>query len=332
MAGADRRRALVRGAARVAATGARGARGRCVRLLLHARLRQPRARGRWARVRVQERLWRDHYVVPEDLRGPLTSALMLAHASGIKAGRAERWLGAPLQLAHDVAALWAGLHREPARLKTDGELSARLAELCRRCHHSTCSAPAMRSSSGEWMPHSRCSAKQSCLRVAARRREAGGRPGASWSRRASWRLRWRSRRIGSAPGSSTTSQETCTTPLEGHYSKRSRTAARCRWRRSAQRSEAWSRRPDGRARSARLDDASRAARPAALSGSWASSRLVSTLMASRRRCGSATRPGLRTRSAKPGRRGPAGCLPGQLRGRSAGAANARRAAAARARV
>ena len=72
-----------------------------------------------------KRGWQTDYVVPEDLRGPLTSALMLAHASGLKAGRAERWLGAPLQLAHDVAALWAGLHREPARLKTDGELYQR---------------------------------------------------------------------------------------------------------------------------------------------------------------------------------------------------------------
>jgi hypothetical protein len=31
-----------------------------------------------------------------------------------------RWLGAPLQLAHDVASLWAYLARSPVRVKTDG--------------------------------------------------------------------------------------------------------------------------------------------------------------------------------------------------------------------
>ncbi len=70
--------------------------------------------------------WAVEYAVPEDLRGKLAHALAGAHVAGVKAaGRADRWLGAPLALAHDAAALWAALHREPARVKTDGELYQR---------------------------------------------------------------------------------------------------------------------------------------------------------------------------------------------------------------
>jgi hypothetical protein len=69
--------------------------------------------------------WRTDYVVPGDVLGPLGQALATAHLQGRRAGTAERWIGAPLQLAHDAAALWAALHREPARVKTDGEIYQR---------------------------------------------------------------------------------------------------------------------------------------------------------------------------------------------------------------
>ncbi|MGI8411591.1 MAG: hypothetical protein ACR2LV_02690 [Solirubrobacteraceae bacterium] len=69
--------------------------------------------------------WRNEYAVPDDLRGPLLAALALAHVAAMKPARAERWIGAPLQLAHDAVAVWAALHREPARVKTDGDLYQR---------------------------------------------------------------------------------------------------------------------------------------------------------------------------------------------------------------
>ncbi|MCA1683427.1 MAG: hypothetical protein LC685_05525 [Actinobacteria bacterium] len=69
--------------------------------------------------------WRTDHVVPNDVLGPLGQALAAAHLRGCGAGTAERWIGAPLQLAHDAAAVWAALHREPARVKTDGEIYQR---------------------------------------------------------------------------------------------------------------------------------------------------------------------------------------------------------------
>lgn len=69
--------------------------------------------------------WRTNYTVPDDVIGALAQALACAHLEGRKAGRAGRWLGAPLQLAHDVATVWAALHREPVRVKTDGEIYQR---------------------------------------------------------------------------------------------------------------------------------------------------------------------------------------------------------------
>lgn len=69
--------------------------------------------------------WGNEYLIPEDLHGPLLAALALPHAAGLKPARAQRWIGAPLQLAHDAAAVWAALHREPARVKTDGGLYQR---------------------------------------------------------------------------------------------------------------------------------------------------------------------------------------------------------------
>ena len=69
--------------------------------------------------------WRTEYSLPEDLRRPVLEALAREHLEGMKSARAQRWVGAPLQLAHDAAAVWAALHREPARVKTDGDLYQR---------------------------------------------------------------------------------------------------------------------------------------------------------------------------------------------------------------
>lgn len=65
------------------------------------------------------------YLVPRDVQPRLADGLAAAYAGGLAAGAAERWLEAPLQLAHDVAALWAYLARSPARVKTDGALYQR---------------------------------------------------------------------------------------------------------------------------------------------------------------------------------------------------------------
>ncbi|MGO9898335.1 MAG: hypothetical protein ACLP0J_01270 [Solirubrobacteraceae bacterium] len=71
--------------------------------------------------------WRTDYVVPGDVLGPLGQALATAHLTGRgrRAATAQRWIGAPLQLAHDAAAVWAALHRDPVRVKTDGEIYQR---------------------------------------------------------------------------------------------------------------------------------------------------------------------------------------------------------------
>ena len=67
------------------------------------------------------------YRVPPDMRVPLARALAAPYAVGLPAARPARVLGAPLQLAHDVAALWGHLQRAPARVKTDGEIYQRAA-------------------------------------------------------------------------------------------------------------------------------------------------------------------------------------------------------------
>ncbi|MGI8903046.1 MAG: hypothetical protein ACR2IP_05180 [Solirubrobacteraceae bacterium] len=69
--------------------------------------------------------WANQYVVAEDLQPSLACALATVHTGKVKVRHAERWAGAPLALAHDAAALWAALHREPARVKTDGVLYQR---------------------------------------------------------------------------------------------------------------------------------------------------------------------------------------------------------------
>ena len=60
------------------------------------------------------------YRVPRELHPLLADALAAPYAGGLAAARPARWLGAPLQLAHDMATLWAYLARSPVRVKTDG--------------------------------------------------------------------------------------------------------------------------------------------------------------------------------------------------------------------
>jgi hypothetical protein len=71
--------------------------------------------------------WARQYVVPVDLVEPLRSIRAAAHAQRLRdrAPRVDRWVAAPLQTAHDAAALWAFLARAPARVKADGTLYAR---------------------------------------------------------------------------------------------------------------------------------------------------------------------------------------------------------------
>ena len=61
----------------------------------------------------------EHWVPPE-VRPLLAAALAAPYADRLAAAGRVRWLGAPLQLAHDVASLWAYLARSPVRVKTDG--------------------------------------------------------------------------------------------------------------------------------------------------------------------------------------------------------------------
>ena len=66
----------------------------------------------------------EHWV-PSELRPLLAAALAAPYAGGLAAaGRVAtapaRWLEAPLQLAHDIASLWAYLARSPVRVKADG--------------------------------------------------------------------------------------------------------------------------------------------------------------------------------------------------------------------
>jgi Helicase conserved C-terminal domain len=66
----------------------------------------------------------EHWV-PSELRPLLAAALAAPYAgrlaaAGPVATAPARWLDAPLQLAHDVASLWAYLARSPVRVKADG--------------------------------------------------------------------------------------------------------------------------------------------------------------------------------------------------------------------
>jgi len=63
--------------------------------------------------------------VASDLQRPLACALAARHAATVKGGRAARYLAAPLQTAHDAAALSAFMARTPVRVKADGDVYAR---------------------------------------------------------------------------------------------------------------------------------------------------------------------------------------------------------------
>ena len=60
------------------------------------------------------------YRLPRELHSLLADALAAPYARDLAAARPARLLGAPLQLAHDMATLWAYLARTPVRVKTDG--------------------------------------------------------------------------------------------------------------------------------------------------------------------------------------------------------------------
>ncbi len=67
----------------------------------------------------EDSYWLKHFV-PTELHPLLADALAAPYARDIAAADAERWLDAPLQLAHDIASLWAYLTRSTVRVKTDG--------------------------------------------------------------------------------------------------------------------------------------------------------------------------------------------------------------------
>lgn len=65
--------------------------------------------------------WRRESWVPTDLVVPLRATLARSRAAAVADGDAVRFAAAPLQTAHDAAAVWAQLGREPVRTKANGE-------------------------------------------------------------------------------------------------------------------------------------------------------------------------------------------------------------------
>jgi hypothetical protein len=61
----------------------------------------------------------EHWMPPE-IRPLVAGALAAPYADRLVAAGPVRWLPSPLQLAHDIASLWAYLARSPVRVKTDG--------------------------------------------------------------------------------------------------------------------------------------------------------------------------------------------------------------------
>jgi hypothetical protein len=61
----------------------------------------------------------EHWV-PRELRALLADALAAPYTGRLAAADPVRWVEAPLQLAHDLASLWAYIARSPVRVKTDG--------------------------------------------------------------------------------------------------------------------------------------------------------------------------------------------------------------------
>ncbi len=65
------------------------------------------------------------YFIPPELHPLLADALAAPYARNLSHAEPERRVEAPLQLAHDVAALWAYLARAPVRVKTNGTVYKR---------------------------------------------------------------------------------------------------------------------------------------------------------------------------------------------------------------
>jgi hypothetical protein len=65
------------------------------------------------------------YHVPHDLHGPLADVLAAPYNHDLEPSEPARWLAAPMQLAHDLAAVWAHLARSPVRVKADGPVYQR---------------------------------------------------------------------------------------------------------------------------------------------------------------------------------------------------------------
>ena len=65
------------------------------------------------------------YFVPAELHPLLADALAAPYARDLAGACAERWVEAPVQLAHDMASLWAYLARSPVQVKKDGAVYKR---------------------------------------------------------------------------------------------------------------------------------------------------------------------------------------------------------------
>ena len=65
------------------------------------------------------------YHVPHELHAPLADVLAAPYVGDLKSGEPGRPVEAPLQLGHDLAALWAHLARSPVRVKADGPVYQR---------------------------------------------------------------------------------------------------------------------------------------------------------------------------------------------------------------
>lgn len=72
-----------------------------------------------------QRTHRLMYTVPRELQQLLADALAAPHGDGVAAARPARMLRLSLQLAHDMAKLWAFLVRSPVRVKNDGVIYRR---------------------------------------------------------------------------------------------------------------------------------------------------------------------------------------------------------------
>ncbi|MDX6647445.1 MAG: hypothetical protein QOK40_3172 [Miltoncostaeaceae bacterium] len=69
--------------------------------------------------------WQREYRVPTDLTEPLRREIARPHAAALPTVASSRMLGAPIQTAHDAAALFAQLRRSPARVRADGDIYQR---------------------------------------------------------------------------------------------------------------------------------------------------------------------------------------------------------------